>query len=403
MTNSAFFRSWVFRLGITLAVMAIVVARKPDPFTNPQLWAEDAAVFLLESDLHGATALLRPYQGYQIFLPRFIAAVGRPLSLQITPLFYASAALVVTGITAWAIQSPRVRLPGAWVAALAIAAIPHTGEVYLTICNLHWITALALFALAFMDDATTRLQRIGDFLILIFAGLSGPFVVLALPLFVWRAWQRPSTWSRIVVAVGAVCVLMHAPSLLERPTSPEDPVWSPLQYFAVVGRRLWTDVFTGDAALPRLLCAILGVALPALIGWAVWRRRVAVPGGALLFAATLLVLAATAVKARPDTWPFDDLLNGDRYFFVPKVAFAWLIAALAFTSTGKLQIALFAILLVPLVVNARRFFYPPFPQQDWSTYAAAIERGEATRVPILPEGFEFSHPGRRAPSQRPPP
>lgn len=395
-------RRWMLRLGITLAVMAIVVLRKPDTFTNPQLWAEDGGIFLIQADLQGAKVLLKPYQGYQHFLPRVIAAAARPLSLQTTPLFYASVALLVTGLTAWAIQSPRVRLPGGWAAALAIAAIPHTGEVFLTICNLQWITAVALFALAFMDDAATRVQRAGDLLLLVFAGLSGPFVVLALPLFAWRAWRQPSAWSRTVVAVAAGCVLVHATSLLERPASAQAPEWVPLQYLAVVGRRLWTAVFAGDVSFPRVVCAALALALPAILGWAVWRRRTVVPGAALLLIAAFLVLAATALKARPDTWSFDDLAYGDRYFYIPKVLFAWVLAALACTSAGKLRVALFAVLLVPLAANARRFIYPPFPAQNWSTYAAEIERGRGTLVPILPQGFKFFHPGRRPAHSRNP-
>jgi hypothetical protein len=393
-------RRWMLRLGITLAVMAILVLRKSDTFTNPQLWAEDGGLFLAESDRYGAAVLFKPYQGYQHFLPRVIAAAGRPLALQNIPVFYASVALAVTGLTAWAIQSPRVRLPGAWAAALALATIPHNGEVHLTICNLQWITAVPLFALAFTDDATTHVQRIGDLLLLIFAGLSGPFVVLALPLLAWRAWRRPSGWSRVVLAVAAVCVLIHAPSLFARSTSANAPDWAPLQYLAVVGRRLWAAVYFGETAIPRLVCVTLALALPLAIGWAVWRRRVVMPGAGLLVVAALLVLAATAIKARPDTWGLDELALGDRYFYVPKVLFTWLIAALASTSSPLIRVLLCAVLILPLVVNARRFLYPPFPPQNWSSYATEIERGRSTLVSILPRGFQFFHPGRRPPPDR---
>src|SRR6266700_4155620 len=95
------------RLLVAVAVVAILAARKHDSFSNPQLWAEDGAIFFVDADkLSWWGALMKPYEGYLHFLPRVIAGIGQYLPLVTVPVFYAVSALLTTGLIAWAIQSP---------------------------------------------------------------------------------------------------------------------------------------------------------------------------------------------------------------------------------------------------------------------------------------------------------
>jgi hypothetical protein len=126
------------RIVIAVAVVALIAIRKSDSLLNPQFWAEDGALFFIEVERYGGWGLLlRPYEGYLHFLPRLIAAGGGALPLAFVPAFYAWTALLVTGLIAWWLQSPRIPLRGGVVAALALAAVPHNGEVWprSAICN----------------------------------------------------------------------------------------------------------------------------------------------------------------------------------------------------------------------------------------------------------------------------
>jgi hypothetical protein len=383
------------RLLITLAAVVLIALRKSDSLVNPQFWAEDGALFFIEVEHYGGWGLLfHSYQGYLLLIPRLIAALGAPFPLTAVPAFYAWSALAVTGAVAWWLQSPRLTLRGGAFAALAVAAVPHTGEVYLNVCNLQWITAIGLFALALTTDAATVTTRAGELVLLIFTGLTGPFIALALPLFAWRAYHRRSPWSRVLAVVALACATAHLPSLLARPAATTAVHWAPLQHAAVIGRRVVGTLFFGQISLPAFFFASLALTTFGAVGFTLWRRREPLPGGLLLLAASLLVLAATGYRVRPDTWTLSELVNGDRYFFISKIILLWLIAALAITSAPRLRLGLFTLLLPPLAANLPRFIFPPAPDQHWAASCALIARGEPVWVPILPPDTHILHPGR---------
>jgi hypothetical protein len=389
-------RPHLVRLLVTLLAVALIALRKSDSLLNPQFWAEDGGLFFIEAERYGGWhQLFRPYEGYLHILPRLIAALATPLPLTLVPGFYAWSAVAVTGLTAWWLQSPRLALPGGALAALVLATVPHTGEVYLNTCNLQWITALGLFALVLAADATTPALRTAEIALLLVTGLTGPFIILALPLFAWRVWVRRSRWSGFLLAAAVACAAAHVPSLLNRTAETDAAAWAPFHHAAVVGRRVVVTVFAGQMPVPEILCALVAFATVAGLTAALWRRRTLLPGGLLLLAAGLFVLAATAYKVRPDTWTLSELDNGDRYFFIPKVILLWLLAAFALTSGPRLRPALFALLLIPLAANAPRFRFPPDPDQNWAASCALIARGESVWVPILPPDTRILHPGRR--------
>lgn len=383
------------RLLVTLAAVALIALRKSDSLLNPQFWAEDGALFFIEAERYGGWGLLfRPYEGYLHVFPRLIAALGAPLPLTAIPGFYAWSALAVTAAITWWIQSPRLTQRGGAFAALALAAVPHTGEVYLTLCNLQWITALGLFALVLARDAASLPTRAGELLLLLLTGLTGPFIVLALPLFAWRAYHRRSRWSSILLIGALAAAAAHLPSLLARPAVTAAVDWAPVQHAAVIGRRVVGTLFFGQISLPAYFFAALAVTTFGAVTFALWRRREPLPGGLLLLAASLLVLAATGYKVRPDTWTLAELVNGDRYFFISKIILLWLVAALALTSAPRLRLGLFTLLLLPLAANLPRFIFPPAPDQNWAASCALIARGEPVWVPILPPDTHVLHPGR---------
>lgn len=389
-------RPFLIRLSVTLIAVALVALRKSDSLLHPQFWAEDGALFFIEAERYGGwSQLFRPYEGYLHFLPRFIAALATPLPLTVIPGFYAWSALALTGVIAWVLQTPRLTVPGGAFAALALTTVPHTGEIYLNICNLQWITALGLFALTLSSDPTERTTRLGELLFIFSAGLTGPFILLALPLFAWRVFYQRSTWSKTLLLAAIACAAAHVPSLLVHNSEYFPQSWAPLHHAAIIGRRVIATLFLGQISLSETLCIIL--CLGGFLGLfaCLSRLRTNLPGGLCLLGAAVLILAASAYKVRPDLWTMSELVNGDRYFFIPKIILIWLLAALATSTAPRVRPALICLILIPLCANASRFIYPPAPDQNWIAACKVIARGQPVWVPILPAGTNILHPGRR--------
>jgi hypothetical protein len=314
------------------------------------------------------------------------------------PSFYAWSALLVTGIVAWGIQSPRVQLPGKTAAALAIALIPHTGEVFITVCNLQWILAVGLFALALATDPATWLQRICEIFSLVILGLTGPFIAPALPLFVWRACHRRSVWSWGLLALAAGCLMAQASAMLAYRPNPVPAAWAPLHGAAVVGRRLIVSLVADGFNPGEAVCIILFFIVPVIMIRILWRERAGLPGGWLLVMTGLLTLAAIAYKARLDTWHFNDLLDGDRYFFTLKILLVWLTAAIASRRAITTQRLLMVVALASFAFSLPHFIFAPYPDLHWKQYSKRMESGLQTRVPILPQGFSLTYPGGYPPN-----
>ena len=87
----------------------------------------------------------RPYRGYLHLLPRVIAWIASHTADVVHwPAIYNGAALFVATALFARMASPRLHLPGKPWLVLAFVLAANTGEVFLNITNLHWLTAFFL-------------------------------------------------------------------------------------------------------------------------------------------------------------------------------------------------------------------------------------------------------------------
>ena len=107
-----------------------------------------------------------------------------------------------------------------------------------------------------------------------------------------------------------------------------------------------------------------------------------------------LVLVAGLWRVRADTWERDDLVNGDRYFFIPRVLLAWLL--IWETSGPSRWVAWSArcLCLVAVLQHAARFTLPAPPDYHWAEHCDPIRRGVPANIFTLPEGWWIEYPGR---------
>ena len=147
-------------------------------------------------------------------------------------------------------------------------------------------------------------------------------------------------------------------------------------------------------AWPQWMHATLGMVVIAPLLWRTLRpdpRR-----NARLTVATIFVLItlASLYRVRADTWTQDDLVNGDRYFYIPRVLLAWLL--ILETASASRIVAWLArgLCVLGVVTHAPHFILPAPPDYKWTTHCDPIRRGVPANISTLPEGWWIVSPGR---------
>ena len=383
---------WIGRPWVGLLAVALLLwVRKPDAFHNPQFWAEDGFIFFGQQVQLGVRAHLEPYAGYFNAVPRLVASLAGLLPDRHAPAAYNAAALLVTLALVWKLYSPRLGLRWPLLFALAVALVPHPGgEVFVCLANVQWILALLLLAVLLQRSPETPAQATRDAGIVLLTGLTGPFVLLALPLLMVKAWRSRSRLDLMILMVGAVAAalqlwpLLHAPIDEPPPLAPAPGVWGRL-----VGRKLVGGLFLGPRLSslvdPIVLCCA-GLALLLGIVWTLRRSPEALEraGFCLFFAAA--VVAATFAKFAESPGLLVPSEAGARYFFIPAVAVAWSLLLVVSSTRGwqrsAASAALLAILMSSLLSGFRS---PPFEDFHWEEQAARIGGPEKELwIPINP-------------------
>jgi hypothetical protein len=389
---------------IVVAASLLLFLRKPWALHTPQLWAEDGSIFLLQDNLWGAGVILDPYNGYLHLLPRLIVWLARHLAdVAWWPAFYNGAAFAVTVGLFARLASARVALPAAvkpWL-VLALPLVVGTGEVLINLTNVQWIAALFLVAHLFAPPARSLPGHAGDIALLVLAGLTGLFSVILLPLFLWRAARHRTPDTLLAAAVVAACGAVQLVWLLRTGTAGAlegaEASFRPLMALSVLGSRLVTWPLLGPAAVrawPVWVHAALAVVVIAPLLAVSLRAGPHRSLRATLVAAFLLLTAACALRVRADTWPDDNLVNGDRYFYLSRVLLTWLVLLQFGAAARPLRVTARVACGLGMLTHLPHFVLPAPPDYRWAEHCAPLRRGEPARIPTLPEGWTLEYPGR---------
>lgn len=295
--------------------------------------------------------------------------------------------------------SARLELPvGTWF-ALAIVLVPHTGEVFANITNVQWVTAFLLLQLLLTRDAVRPAEHAIDLASAVAAGLSGPFSVLFLPVFLLRWWRRRTATSATCTAVVAACAAVQLTFIANMPPLPVTGPFALHNGLVVVAHRLVIAPLLGPwvyAQLAPNVALALAAALLALLLFFSARPSPHRAAKWTLWACLGMLVASGWYRARFDSWAGFDHWNGDRYFYIPKVLLLWLVC-LEFVSARPVAWAARALFASSLLFNLSQLRLKPLPDLKWRDYCERIERGEEVRVPLNP-GWEVhiaARPGGR--------
>jgi hypothetical protein len=385
----------------------VLLARYPDWVRRPRLWAEDGNVFFLHATRNWVADAFNPYAGYFHLLPRTVSWLGARLDPALIPSFYVYSSLFLTLCVAARVLSRRLHLPCKPLLALAIVGVPATGEVFLTPTNLQWITALSLVTALLMTDPETRLDWTGDILVLAAAGLTGPFSIFAAPFFAYRALSRRTLASTVIFCVIVAAAIAQGWQVQFRPASVDSPSGS-FDLLGVAGvlsshiPLAFADAQAWVCRTSLTVVLVLGAAGFSLIASAFFvrdeyrkeRRQL------ILFAA--LLVGSTAMVVRLDHWDYREMLNADRYFYIPKVIVLWVAVSCLHRRSRAARVLAFlggAALLAaswhsPYMEGPNyAVFHEERPYYDWSRYVGVLRRGGRVQLQTSP-GWTYVVPER---------
>lgn len=403
---------WAIALTLA-AALVVLLSRRPETLTLPQFWAEDGRDFFAAQYRLGIAAFAEPYAGYFHFLPRLTAWLADALfAPRWAPLVYNASALAWTLAALATLLDRRLPLAGRPALVLAAVCVPHAAhEVFGTITNVQWVTALALLATlckdAPADGAPRRRVSVAmDVAVVAVAGLTGPFVLLFLPIAAAQAWllrDAPGAGHRrlLLAVAGAACVVQLSVFagaawdwyVTRGQGAPTLAAWGSRALAGAVGQRLFIDLLWPWPLEQRGLSPLAGYALLlTLVGW-LGRER---PRSTmLLLAGHVIVLVASLAKVAPLVAWLDDPRGSVRYFYIPYVLLAWLLVDAAARCRGvprSLAVALLAAMLTTALMRDWRT--TPGRDFDWPAWAARIGR-EPLRIPINPEPWVIELPARQ--------
>lgn len=377
-----------------IVAMGLYVHRVGTALWRPYLYAEDGKVFLQEQLLLGTDALLTPFAGYVHAVPRLTALIASPFSAVWAPTIYA---WINLGVMVWVVLTIAFcRLPYAWVLALLLFTVPHTGEVFGTITNAQWIMACALPLIAMTATPASFANRVNQRVFIALAGLSGPFSLFALPLFAWRVFERRDRHAIWLAALGATAALVQIISVANNYVSfagDREPM-----HLALTILDRWAGNLAygwrSDTWYALLLTFCYGAIVLALAWWSTQRRL----NMALLFFIALILVSIWLKFMPGHSRHLDFPTVDDRYFYVPKVLTLWILAGALYASAHWKKIVgmLALVLSIGAVENGglewwRKYIYPHKP---WTEQARNIDAGYAVDIPINPEPYSVQLPAR---------
>ncbi len=378
--------------------LAIFLLRISDVVLNPQFWAEDGTIFFRENLCGGPAAIGDAYAGYYHLIPRLIALVTSWFPALFAPAIYLCAALALTALVLYVVQSPRLALPLTPLLALAVVLPPDSLETYGNLANIQWFLALAVVAIVLSRPAPSRVTTSLEIAFVALAGLTGPFVLMLLPLFAARLlldWKSPPARNRAssLTAAAAIAASAQIYALVHNPVttgiSPNFPkngiadvpliaaaaffnhTFGPLLSSLSLRTMAWAGVLEIAVFLTLILISLRSVQLR-------FERLSLLYFGSVVLLASLYKFKDTLLALVP-------LNNGPRYFLLPTIVASWLMISV--WREPKIGVLARMVLTLLLISTLAGFERAPLLDQHWAYWAKKLEAGDKPRIPINPKSW----------------
>jgi hypothetical protein len=327
-------------LAVSLLALAVILQLTRLGLGNAldSLWAEDGSILLQGAFEDGfLEALLSPYAGYLILVPRLIGEVGAavPLRDAAAAVAIASALVVaISGLVVWVAAAGHIRNPylrGTLVALTVLSPVASLESIGAGSYVL-WYMLFASFWVLLWTPRTTAGAALGGLFVLA-TGLSTPGLWFFAPLAGLRLLAAADRRDWAILAGYAIGATVQVPVLAGNNESAVEPQWTADIWTSYLQRVLDGGVFgesLGGVAWEQLGWALLiALALGAIAALAFVARRSSTQVRAFTAVAvgtSLLMFVASAYQRAVGTqmmWPADTHFgNAGRYALVPALLLA---------------------------------------------------------------------------------
>jgi Ca2+/Na+ antiporter len=413
---------WARHLAVFATGFAVLILRRPETLTRAEFWNEDGQVFYVGSFFGSPLEqLTRSYAGYLHAVPRLVAWLERLVDVSIAPLVgNAIALLIVAGIATWIASERLANILPSRAARLALAALlllmPGHWESLGSITLVQFYLGIFLILASLADAAPRpRWAQAAELAALALAGLSGPFSVLFLPLYLGRAWLRRDRWATTTAAFVGACAVLQLVAIALGTRSPEIPTIAGAA--ALLLARGWATVI-GDWWLRAAIQAQPGISLVLVATAALAAAALAAATRLstrirLTIAYAAAASVAAALTGDVATFPESSFL-GSRYFLIPTFLVALGLVAWAGsrpTTTpsgarsrdfaGLAGIAITGLYMFGIVGD---FSLPGHETHDWAVRSQCIGGPAPCDVPVeFPNAWTIHWPGSAGPYVQPQP
>ena len=391
-----------------VASFLLLIARRPQAVTDPNLWAEDGQVFLRAALLEPwHESIFDPYAGYLHLGLRVWAEFTTVLPLSALALLFGLLNLALFPVCLSVVLSRRLRwlIPSDAVRAglyLVLLLMPGMSETLGNLTNALWPIGIGLLLLSFCDEPRSRGGRVGELVALAIGGVTGATTMLLVPGFALRWWRQRTRHNVAAFGVVFLTAALQGILLLLNPRGHFglDPEPRTLPRAFVL--RIWGLLGVGEQTLADhvlhrpapawvlVLCAAgiaLTVAALMALPWIVRLHVAAIFG---------ISVAATAWAYNFNVKGLSEGPGGGRYFLIPVVLVLLTVFAAASTPAWRRAVLRYGVLapaagflLFAIWVDLG---LPALPKTHWARTAACIERHQPCEVVVNPKGWNFELP-----------
>lgn len=389
-------------VALFLAGFVLVASRRPDALFNAQFWGEDGTVFYADAYHLGCfRAMFHTHAGYFHLVPRLGTALALLVPLHRAPLVMNIIAIAVYALTVNVLLSDRLINWGSQgfraLLAAGYLALPISREVLAIFTDVQWVLVISALLLIVGAIPRNTAARICDSGFLLACGLSGPFCFFLLPIAAFVAYRRRETWRLAPVGILSFCVLVQAWALLFLSHQPRSALLgaTPYLFLRMLGENVFLAPFFGvqliqlvngtHAFVFELSLAAAGTVLSVvMLSRARFETRLFCLLAGLVLTASL-VSPATKLGPQVSSWQLLAEANGIRYWFLPALAFLWLMIDAAESRSKVLRYISLPLLCLFCLCAVLQWRQPPFLDLHFAEDAARFDAAPSGTIVFIPE------------------
>ena len=399
---------------IFLIAFILIVSRRPDVILYPQFWAEDGRIWFEQAYNIGVLkALFIPHTGYFQTFSRLVASFALFFPLKFAPLVFNLVAIFFKILLINLLFSKRFskiipELSTKIFLAILYIALPNTSEVFANVTNMHWYLAILAFMVIILGVSKNVWWKIFDNFIIILSGLSGPFVILLIPIAIVRWFIKKDKEFLVPFLLLLICSAIQAYFILMTAFDTRSAMSLGVTiglFIKIVTGQIFVGAIIGKRGFAWLynhgflsnFIYIINFLIGSLIILFVFIKSKWELKSFLVFSGLILLisLAKPMASLSQNQWYILSLPGaGTRYWFIPMLAFVFCLVFLLKKQNSiyirLLSIILFAIMSVGVVWDWSHHEWEDLHYVEYAEKFEQLPVGEEFKIPIHPKGWEMT-------------